>query len=137
MRVSAKGMFFDKHGKVLLIKGKTLHNGKPFWCVPGGGVEEGESLFAALERELTEETGYFGQVEKIVFVQDYEHSNGERNIEIFMSGIINEPKNPLTSHDHEEFRFFDRHEFEGIAYLPQNANPFELRDNIAGYSSYL
>jgi 8-oxo-dGTP pyrophosphatase MutT (NUDIX family) len=58
MRISAKAICFNNKGEVLLVKGKTLYEGKEFWCVPGGGVEEGESLFTAAEREVLEETGY-------------------------------------------------------------------------------
>ena len=137
MRISAKGLFFTADNKILLIKGKTLYNGEPFWCVPGGGVEEGESLYAAVERELTEETGYFGHVNKIVFVQDYEHSDTERNIEIFMAGTIDESKTPLTTYDHEEHKLYTEEEMKDIVYLPKGHNPFELRKNKANYKTYL
>lgn len=137
MRISAKGLFFTEDNKILLIKGKALYDDKVFWCAPGGGVEEGESLFAAVERELTEETGYFGTVDKMVFIQDYEHSASERNIEIFMSGVVDESKNPLSDCDHE-FKFFSEEEFSGIAYLPEGVSPFELRKHYnAGYKTYL
>ncbi len=42
-------------GKVLLIH--RFKNGDEYWVVPGGGVEEGESLEEAIRREMREETG--------------------------------------------------------------------------------
>ena len=40
-------------GKVLLTKREDFE----VWCLPGGGVEEGESLAEAGIREVKEETG--------------------------------------------------------------------------------
>ncbi|MDP2692990.1 MAG: NUDIX domain-containing protein [bacterium] len=45
-----------KDGRLLVlkrVKGKQI-----YWVFPGGGVEEGESDTEALEREMTEETGF-------------------------------------------------------------------------------
>ena len=139
MRVSAKGYFFDSTGKLLLIKGKTTHQGGPFWCAPGGGVEEGESLFKAAEREVLEETGYFGKAEKVVFLQDYGHGekSDERNLEVFIVGRIDESRDPLDEHDHEEFIFVSEDEFSRLVYLPEGVNPFQLRESQAGYKTYL
>lgn len=139
MRVSAKGYFYTRDNKLLLIRGKTLVDGQPFYCAPGGGVEEGESLFAAVEREVREETGYFGKAERIVFIQDYKHgeqSDG-RNLEVFILGKIDETKKALTEYDHEEFIFVTEDEFADIKYLPEGVNPFEVRANLAGYKTYL
>ena len=45
-----------RDGKVLLVRRARLP-GKGFYSLPGGRVEFGESLHAALAREVDEETG--------------------------------------------------------------------------------
>ncbi len=137
MRISAKVICFNQEGKILLNKGKTLYQDKEFWCVPGGGVEEGESIYQAAEREVLEESGYRVKVDKIVFIQDYEHSNNERNVEIFLVGKIDESVPQATEIDHEP-RFFSEEQFKHIKYLPEGANPFELAKlDGASYKTYL
>jgi 8-oxo-dGTP diphosphatase len=46
----------DENGRVLLIK-RAVKPFKGVWCLPGGKVEEGERVEAALEREIIEELG--------------------------------------------------------------------------------
>jgi 8-oxo-dGTP diphosphatase len=45
------------HGRMLLCQHSKL--GGDVWLLPGGGVQSGESLVRALQRELWEETGLF------------------------------------------------------------------------------
>lgn len=53
LRRGAKA-FVSTGEHVLLVK-ERHHDGDPFWTLPGGGMESGESPAAALRRELREE----------------------------------------------------------------------------------
>ena len=45
----------NKENKVFVAK--RIDNPKNFWQMPQGGVDEGEDVFKAANRELEEETG--------------------------------------------------------------------------------
>jgi 8-oxo-dGTP diphosphatase len=59
LRPGARGIILDDDDRILLCRFEFVREGSPVvvWSTPGGGVEPGESLLAALRRELDEEVG--------------------------------------------------------------------------------
>lgn len=65
IRVGCSAAIFDaKREKVLLTQ--RTDNGR--WCLPGGGMESGESAAEACEREVWEETGLKVRVTRLIGV---------------------------------------------------------------------
>jgi ADP-ribose pyrophosphatase YjhB (NUDIX family) len=62
-------------GKLLCVKhkgyGGFAKRSVNYWCTPGGGVDAGESLTAALEREMIEETGVNAAVGNLLYIQQF------------------------------------------------------------------
>ena len=50
--VTIKGLFFDRQGRVMLVKESSGE-----WDLPGGRLEHGEDFHTALKRECQEEMG--------------------------------------------------------------------------------
>jgi ADP-ribose pyrophosphatase YjhB (NUDIX family) len=57
-----------REGKILLVKHRK--DGRSYWLLPGGGCEFGETLDAALERELLEECGVRTKTGRLLFVNE-------------------------------------------------------------------
>ncbi len=74
VRVRVGALVFDDPAApsaVLLAEHDGLWEERPFWTPPGGGVEFGEGLENALQREVREETGVDVEVGSLRYVLDY------------------------------------------------------------------
>jgi len=55
-RISIKSLIRDDKGRVLVVK----ESGRTWWDLPGGGMDHGEDIKAAIARELNEEVNLTG-----------------------------------------------------------------------------
>ena len=85
----AAGILLDAEGRYLLGQ---RPEGKPYagyWEVPGGKIENGESVFAALKRELKEELGIDieSSEDLVVLEYDYPHAYVRLHVSIIRKWI--------------------------------------------------
>lgn len=67
-RVAAYALATDESGRMLLVRVAPGYPAAGRWTIPGGGLAFGEDPQAGVMRELTEETGFTGEVESLAFV---------------------------------------------------------------------
>ena len=74
----------DRTRKLLLVK-RSVEPKIGFWCLPGGFIELGEAPDSAAVRELEEETGLAGRIERLLGVTT---SHSERYHSVLMIGYL-------------------------------------------------
>jgi ADP-ribose pyrophosphatase YjhB (NUDIX family) len=67
-KIDVRGVIFDDHERVLLMREKT----DGLWSLPGGWADPGDAPSAAVTREILEETGYFASAVKLIACWDRE-----------------------------------------------------------------
>ena len=88
-----------RDGKILMERlcYKDANNGKEFFSVPGGGIEEGETPEQTVLRELKEECGLDGTIVKPLAVI-YSHERKEYSFEV----AVPDDQQAITGYDPEE-----------------------------------
>lgn len=119
--VATMGVVTNEAGHILLVR--TAHRG---WEPPGGQVERGEDLIAALEREVHEESGCRIAVGRLVGV----YSNlGTLGIVMFTFLCAHLAGDPCAGNECAEAGWFARE--EALRLVTHPAQAAKLRDALA------
>jgi ADP-ribose pyrophosphatase YjhB (NUDIX family) len=70
MTVRVRALLITPDGDLLTIR-RVRPGQAPYWVLPGGGVEDGEDLEAALARELREEIAATADIHSLIYILDH------------------------------------------------------------------
>jgi len=117
LRVGCSAIIFDDMREKVLLTQRT-DNGR--WCLPGGGMEAGESAAEACEREVWEETGLKVGMKRLIGV----YSNPNQLVvypdgsQVFMVVLSFEAEiiagEPRLSNETTAFGYFSLKEMENM-----------------------
>ena len=119
-RISSRAVII-KDGKVLTMFRRKTKNGitEEYYVVPGGGIEDGETLEENVKRELSEELnveieiiGYLGTIEYDTNIANFFHCNiikGEPK-------LGGEELERMTDDNYYEVRFVDINKLDEIEF---------------------
>lgn len=133
-RVNVRGIIF-KDGKLLAQQLTPGSDGiaRNYWCTPGGGLEDGESLHQGLYREMIEETGIAPKIGKLLFIQQF-HDGMKEQLEFFFH--IENPDDyksidlSITSHGVAEITNVAYVEPANVILLPKFLTTLDIRSYI-------
>ncbi|MEK7144457.1 MAG: NUDIX hydrolase [Patescibacteria group bacterium] len=140
-RTIVSGLVFSKDGKLLMgLKDPAKGGVYPdVWHIPGGGIDEGESLEATLARELKEEVGLDIANARIVPVPSIGRGSSEKTLpdgekvlchmefnrfEVYLDKNADEIKIKPGS-DMVETRWFDKNELSSVKQIPGGREFFQ------------
>jgi ADP-ribose pyrophosphatase YjhB (NUDIX family) len=89
-RLGSHAICLDDAGRLLLCRLAPIEVESGAWTLPGGGVEFGEHPDDACLRELREETGLEGEIERVegVFSHVYPHSRFADGLDLHFLSIM-------------------------------------------------
>ena len=144
-RTIVSGLIFSNDGKLLMGLKDPTKGGvySDCWHIPGGGVDEGESLENALRREVQEETGIDISKARVIPVVLVGSGSAEKTLketgevvlchmkfnrfEIYLDQNADEVQLHLGD-DLVETRWFSKEELGSVKQIPGGKEFFQLMD---------
>lgn len=138
IRIQSRVFITNNAGdKILLLRNK----GKDFWYLPGGGLEDNETIIECAEREVFEEVGVKIEIEKMLYTQEL-HDDERQYFEFFFASKPIAEESVDTAHldtdadsEIDEMCWFAKGDLSNITVFPAEVRgdfwrERDLRDNI-------
>lgn len=113
MELTIKAVLLNQKKQVLILKRAEKDDSNPgLWDLPGGGIENGETIKEALQREIREETGLEAQVGALIAVSEFskEHAvfkNEKRGLRFLAFVTSDDEKVQINEKEHQEYKWLD------------------------------
>lgn len=136
LRVGCSAVIFDETGQKVLLT-RREDNGQ--WCLPGGGMEPGESAAETCQREVFEETGLQVSIERLVGIYTSPHeiiqyADGNKFQVVAMNFAARVTGGELgISDETTAYGYFSREEMNDMDILP--LHPQRIEDAFNGNTS--
>lgn len=124
------------HDDRLLMVNAWPGKGSDLWCLPGGGVEPGQSLPENLARELAEETGLSITVGAPILVNEFhDPASGFHQVELHFRATLAAGRDIALADPHgvvNRFRWVTRDELATLRHKPDG-----LAEAVWGHAAAL
>ncbi|MBA2345511.1 MAG: NUDIX domain-containing protein [Rubrobacter sp.] len=136
------GAVVERDGALLLVRHKKPDR-EPYWVLPGGRLEPGETIPECAEREISEETGLSGSFAGILNVSEF-LKEGRHTVDVTARVEVNRDAEAVLGSDPEvapgseqtltELRWVSVDELRGLTLLPDGIKSRLLADAADGWS---
>ena len=131
----------ERSGALLLVRHRKPDR-EPYWVLPGGRLEPGETIPECAEREVAEETGLSGTFAGVLYVSEFLRE-GRHTVDVTARVEVDPDADAALGSDPEvapgaeptlsELRWVGVDELRGIGLLPAGIKDHLLADAAKGW----
>src|SRR5215207_362568 len=132
-----------RDGALLLVRHQKPER-NPYWVLPGGRLEPGETIPQCAEREISEETGLSARFSRLLYVSEFLRE-GRHTVDITVRMAPEGDEEAVLGSDPEvapgseptlrELRWVSQDELRGIDLLPAHIKARLLEDAAGGWTA--
>lgn len=128
-KVIVCAIILNEENKIFIARRKKGLQLEGFWEFPGGKLERGEELEAALKREISEELEIDIKITKLLHIKPHQLDADNSNLVFFY--LCKLPENQkMKLNDHDEAKFCNVSELKDLKLLPANEEVLGMLEKL-------